>query len=512
LPASHSVQTGVNFSPAIVNPFRQLGPLGEGLERVLAGQRVESDDPVLVAVHFTSPVIDYLDRGKSSIALRGSGTSDEPEEQENPDHWLYEVEPNCGLAARLVEAVKAVTKPWLKQRKAEDRDSRAYERRELALKKQQEPGHEKMTAVAFEVMERGYRHASNDDQLPANVRQIMYAIRDEVNRRCGMGRSGKGLTGDYFSQTLLPDYIADYDPPWKNKIAYDDRGHFSEPHTGRMIGLGTVAVRNYIARLQAPKPHIDLEVGIKTFGPMGRYAGVLFIEKEGFDALIEETQIAERHDLAFMSCKGLSVTAARELADNICHTYKLPLYLLVDFDKAGITGTATFEQDNRRYTWRNDIKVVRLGLRIDDVRDLAAERGVSIEALSEQHNDLGKPEARHRNMIKNGATEEEAKFLLTRRVELNVMTSVEFVAYVERKLEENGVRKVVPDAATLAEAYRTFVRGEEIRRLIAPELAKPNDVRVPKDLKRRVQAYLQEHPEVPWDVAVARIANPQLTS
>ena len=35
--------TGVNFSPAIVNPFRQLGSGGEGLERVLAGQRVEAD-------------------------------------------------------------------------------------------------------------------------------------------------------------------------------------------------------------------------------------------------------------------------------------------------------------------------------------------------------------------------------------------------------------------------------------------------------------------------------------
>jgi DNA topoisomerase VI subunit B len=82
--------TGVNFSPAIVNPFRQLGPTGEGLERVLAGQRVESYDPVLVAVHFTSPVIDYLDRGKSSIAL-GGGDGEAEEEQENPDHWLGEV-------------------------------------------------------------------------------------------------------------------------------------------------------------------------------------------------------------------------------------------------------------------------------------------------------------------------------------------------------------------------------------------------------------------------------------
>jgi hypothetical protein len=235
---------------------------------VLAGQRVESTDPVLVAVHFTSPIIDYLDRGKSSIKL-GGGEPDGEEKQEDPDYWLNEVySSSASLAGKLIDAVKAVTKRWLKQRKAEERDSRAHERRELALKKQQ-PGREKMTTVAFEVMERGYMHASNESQLPANVRQIMYAIRDEVNRRCGMGRTGKGLTGDYFSQTLLPDYIAEYDPPWKGNIAYDDRGHFSEPHTGRMIGLGTVAVRNYIAKLQEPKPHIALDVAIKTFRPDG---------------------------------------------------------------------------------------------------------------------------------------------------------------------------------------------------------------------------------------------------
>ena len=70
-PTPRVLVTGINFSPAIVNPFRQLGRGGEGLERVLAGQRVESRDPVIVAVHFTCPVITYLDRGKSAVALKG---------------------------------------------------------------------------------------------------------------------------------------------------------------------------------------------------------------------------------------------------------------------------------------------------------------------------------------------------------------------------------------------------------------------------------------------------------
>ena len=47
--------TGVNWSPAISNPFRQVGRSGEGLERVLAGQHAEAADPVLIAVHLASP-------------------------------------------------------------------------------------------------------------------------------------------------------------------------------------------------------------------------------------------------------------------------------------------------------------------------------------------------------------------------------------------------------------------------------------------------------------------------
>jgi hypothetical protein len=42
--------------------------------------------------------------------------------------------------------------------------------------------------------------------------------------------------------------------------------------------------------------------------------------------------------------------------------------------------------------------------------------------------------------------------------------------------------------------------------LVEQELAKPNAVRVPADLAKQVRAYLVEHPEVPWDVAIATIA------
>ena len=74
------------------------------------------------------------------------------------------------------------------------------------------------------------------------------------------------------------------------------------------------------------------------------------------------------------------------------------------------------------------------------------------------------------NLRKNGASDAEIAFLFqdwtntrsTCRVELNAMTSPQFVAFVERKLKKHGVKKIVPDVETLNEAYAAFERGRRL--------------------------------------------------
>jgi hypothetical protein len=296
-------------------------------------------------------------------------------------------------------------------------------------------------------------------------------------------------------------------PTWADNIQYDNRGHFREPHTGLTIGLGTAAVRDYLSRtIDKPEFGMTFKTEALTYGPAGRYVGVFFVEKEGFDALIEAVQIPQRYDLAFMSTKGISVTAARELAERLCSEYGIPLYILRDFDKAGFSGAGTFQHSNERYTYKNEFEVIDLGLRLDDVNDLCAEHGLNIDDLAEKHSDQGSEEARSANLELNGATEEEVEFLMTRRVELNAFTSDQLVRFIERKLQELGVRKVVPKKAELAEAFRLFKEGERIRKIVEAEQAKANGVAVPRDLVKRVNAYLEQHPAEPWDAAVRYLA------
>jgi len=64
---------GVNWSPGILNPFRQLGSLGVSLDSILERQRVGRDEPVVLLLHCASPRVRYMDRGKSAVEVRGGG-------------------------------------------------------------------------------------------------------------------------------------------------------------------------------------------------------------------------------------------------------------------------------------------------------------------------------------------------------------------------------------------------------------------------------------------------------
>jgi hypothetical protein len=199
--------------------------------------------------------------------------------------------------------------------------------------------------AANEVMRECYMKASDNNRLPANARQIFYVARPLIEER-----TDKPLSYQYFSQTLLPNYVNEHRECANWDVVYDDRGHFMEPHTDRVIGLGTLNVRQYVSRIAEPKfEHADFDpASVQTYGPSGNYGAVLYVEKEGFMPLFERVGL-ERYDIAIMSSKGMSVTAARELVNRICRS--VPLLVLHDFDAAGIIIKDTLENDTRRYSY-----------------------------------------------------------------------------------------------------------------------------------------------------------------
>jgi hypothetical protein len=411
-------------------------------------------------------------------------------------------------ASAIINAVRAVTGPWAKQRKAEEREAAAVARRRDAFIRSRRVT---VKDAAYDGMETFYLAASTDGKYPAHARQIFYPARGPIEKL-----TGRTLDDQYFCQTLLPNYLAEHpDETADWDVVFDARGHFTEPHTDMIVPLGTLDVRSYLASVEAYDAGGDLKIDIAdqafpTCGPRHRFSAILFIEKEGFMPLFRAVKLAERYDIAIMSTKGMSVTASRMLVDRLCAAHNVPLVVLRDFDKSEFSIVGTLQRSTRRYSFQNKIQVFDLGLRLNDVKEWN---------LQPEDVVYGKSDPR-RNLRENGATAEEIAFLcdtrstwrqyIGRRVELNAFTSGDFIAWIESKLQQLGIMKLAPDAATLERVYRRAVANvmvqHRVEEVVRQARAEAEHLKAPKSLESLVKARLKAEPALPWDRAIADLA------
>jgi hypothetical protein len=153
-------------------------------------------------------------------------------------------------------------------------------------------------------------------------------------------------------------------------------------------------------------------------------------------------------------------------------------------------------------------------------RKVAGEADVREMDLQSEAVDFKRRKKNPRERLEEyGATKEERGFLVEggppwhgERVELNAMTSQQFIDYLERKLQEHGVGEVIPDEEALAAAYQLAVRKAAVRKAVdaalrsVPEVSAP----VPADLAARVKKALERDPARPWDDAIAAMAKTRI--
>jgi len=404
------------------------------------------------------------------------------------------------MADALASAVRSVAGEWKRAKRQEDRvSSRSLDRIRYETK------HETIRRLAFEVMEAAYEKASGGGRYPANARQIYYAARPSILAGMrGTVYERAGVDDQYFTQTLLKDYLELYHPSWD--VVYDARGHFAEPHTGRTIGIGGLEVRRYVAEFTGgefeERPDLHLSACIDTVGPRLRYGGVLFIEKEGFGPLLAAAQIAERFDMAIASTKGMPTAAMCDLLHAL-DRHGLKAYVVRDFDKSGFSIVHTLEEGARGS--RGTGLIVDLGFRLADIEGLEREEVHYAQRVHPSE-----------NLIENGAEDDEIAVLVQggypgryrgERVELNAMTADQFVAWLEAKLTEYGVGKVVPAGDVLAKAYRRarfLLELEAVAKRLQAEKGKA--IMAPQSLAKKVTHLLGKRPELTWDEAVWQLA------
>src|SRR5215208_735469 len=277
--------------------------------------------------------------------------------------------------------------------------------------------------IVFEILPQAIRNAGTN----FSARDLYYAARALAYNHSEW-EDGKPLKYKYFSQTLLTDYQEEnglIGGLWR-----DARGHLHEPHTGNSIGLGTREVAAY----QFPEYTFDK---------------ILYVEKEGELSKLQAAKLAERYDMAICSGKGQPTEAVRTLFER-AEGGDYQLFVFHDADLDGYDIARVMAEETRRMPGYS-VYVVDIGLTVEDALEmgLASEpfhrkKDISWE-LRMKLSDTAKEYLYQRNGYSRGIS--------GKRFELNaILPDTRRVEYIERKLEENGVRgKVIPPDERLGE-------------------------------------------------------------
>ncbi len=336
--------------------------------------------------------------------------------------------------------------------------------------------------IVFRVLPQAIRNAG----AHFSRRDLYYATRPLAYAHYEW-EDGQVLKFPYFSQKLLTEYQELYG--LIPGLWTDPRGHLHEPHTDKSIGLGTREVASY----QFPEYTFDK---------------ILYVEKEGEWPKLQAARLAERYDMAIASAKGYPVEAVRELfAQAEGGDYQL--FVFHDADVDGYEIARVMREATRRMPHHN-VDVVDIGLTIAD----AVELGLDPEPY---YREKGIPWTLRRRL-----TDLEREYFRGQegeRFELNaILPDTCRIEYIERKLEEHGVRgKVIPPDEYLrektAEKYEDAIDGE-VERVLEEILSAERIKRIVRrafkerhnlpDARQWIEEAFKEDRSLSWRVAVER--------
>jgi hypothetical protein len=406
-------------------------------------------------------------------------------------------------AATIAKLTRRVTKKHAQQIKAEERRVRSRWSRAYTYSDRVN-----FTDVAARVLPQAYKHASGGGQYPVAKRQLYYAAREEFRKA-----TGREITYQRFA-SLVVQFVNGNQALTKDwRVTADPRGTLLIPNTFQetRIPCGTVEIDDHLRKIRLENHGYRVPENSPSewpsIAPGQRYRAVLYIEKEGFEPLLRHARIAERFEIAVLSCKGQSVVAARKFVDTVCRTDGgVPLFVVHDFDVFGffigarLTSVSAEAEEQGRvpYRFQNEIDVTDFGLRLVDAQkyNLVDERCKAPDGIDP---DLG-------------CTAEEIEFLLSgRRIELNAFTAPQFIEWLEGKLRAAGItERMMPDDNVLQRAFRraivTAITSDAMHRVHERALSKATAAKLPRNLAAAVRKRMKNHDE-PWDIALARLVD-----
>jgi len=311
---------------------------------------------------------------------------------------------------------------------------------EKAVRKAHRPtaeGRVSQKDVVAENLDDAIATVSGDGEFRFNQRQLLYVLRPIVK-----DETGKALTTQNFN-SIITDYENEHgEIPGMYR---EPRGSIYHPHRGDTIMLGTLMVEDYER-------------------PAWTFNKLVYIEKEGFSEALKEVRWAERHDCMLMSSKGFTIRAARDLVDKLAeHDEPVTVFCVHDADAYWTMIFQTFQEETKARGARK-IRIVNLGLEPWE----AVEMGLEIEEVEEKHR--RKPIADYVCERRDGDAWEE--WLQSNRVELNVMTTPQFIEWLDGKMV--GYDKLIPPADVLEAELNVRVEDKVREAIVARILQEAN--------------------------------------
>lgn len=317
--------------------------------------------------------------------------------------------------------------------------------------------------------------ASGYGEYMFSQRQLYYAIRPYI-----MNALDKQPEYTYFCR-LLTEYENEYGEI--ENLYRDPRGVLYHPHLGQEIPIGTMAVREYER-------------------PEWTFNKILYSEKEGFFPILKEAKFPERYDCALLTSKGYASRAVKDLFDLLGETDEEILFFCIhDADSAGTMIYQTLQEETLARPGRR-VKIINLGL---DPWE-ANEMGLEVETFESKSK---RPVANYvRNYMRECRWDDDYvdynEWLQTNRIELNAMTTPQFLEWLEDKISEYDNGKVVPDRYTIKEKLEKDTNNLIYHKVMNEILKANNFDEIVKSEIEKIKPLIEEKSkDITYDVTIA---------
>ncbi|MGK0466474.1 hypothetical protein [Clostridium sp.] len=293
--------------------------------------------------------------------------------------------------------------------------------------------------IIYENLDAAVKKASGDGNYKFSQRQLYYVVRPFIAEHLEVE-----LNYENFNN-ILTNYETDHGEI--EGLYRDSRGSLYTPHSQETIPIGTLSVEAYV------RPKLE-------------FNKILYIEKEGFFEILKDYKFSEKFDCALLTSKGYASRAAKDLIDKLGEDgededEEIQVLCVHDCDKAGTMIYQTL-QEKTKTRGKRKVKIIDLGLNPEEVKEMNLE----VEKVEENN----KPSADYLD-------EDSRKWLQTNRVELNAMTTPQFLEWLVGKLSTYGIGKVIPGEDSILEELKIHI-NEAAKEKIQEDILKENNYEI----------------------------------